>query len=63
MEDSSKALGFSQAKAYDLVRRGEFPERADQTDNRRTAARTAADKPSTARCKAVAALASFLKWM
>ncbi|MET9382707.1 hypothetical protein ABZY09_16920 [Streptomyces sp. NPDC002928] len=25
MEDASKALGFSRAKGYDLVRRGEFP--------------------------------------
>ncbi|MFI6730777.1 helix-turn-helix domain-containing protein [Streptomyces sp. R-74717] len=25
MEDTSRALGFSRAKGYDLVRRGEFP--------------------------------------
>ncbi|MDX3746527.1 helix-turn-helix domain-containing protein [Streptomyces sp. AK08-02] len=25
VEDASRALGFSRAKGYDLVRRGEFP--------------------------------------
>ncbi|KPI15879.1 hypothetical protein OK006_10758 [Actinobacteria bacterium OK006] len=25
VEDSSKALGFSRAKGYDLIRRGDFP--------------------------------------